>query len=309
MSNFSDPAFKIKTDEETDIYGRFIIEPMERGYGHTIGNSLRRVLLVSLPGAAVTTVKIEGAKHQFQTLAGLKEDIVELILNIKKLRVKLSSVDKATLTLEASGPGVITAADIQAPSEVEVVNKDLVLANLTDKKSDLNIEMVVEKGYGYSLGEERKSGAVGVLAVDASFTPVVRVNYLVESTRVGRVTDYDRLIIEIWTDGTISPSEALKTASKILVSYFLQIYEPRVAIEDVNVAVTPTVSDDVLKMLVEELDLPVRLENALKNGGIETVGQLLGTQHKDLLRIKNFGAKSLAVVEEKLREKGVALSI
>jgi len=304
-----DPIFKVKTDEQTDTYGRFTIEPLETGYAHTLGNALRRVLLSSLPGAAVTSVVIDGVKHQFQTLEGLKEDIVELVLNLKKLRVKLSDGQKAVIHLDVTGPREITAKDIETPSEVEVVNKDLYLGTLSDKKSRLAAEITVEQGYGYALAEEHKTGTIGVIPLDATFTPVIRVNYRQEATRVGRQTNFDRLVIEIWTDGTVSPAEAMKLAAKTLVSYFLQVYEPKAEASEVNVAVTPTVSDDVLKMLIEELDLPTRLENALKNGGIETVGQLLGTPRKELLKIKNLGGKSLSIVEEKLREKGVALNV
>lgn len=305
----NDPNFKVKADSETADYARFIFEPLVQGYGHTLGNALRRVLLSSLPGAAVTSIKIDGVKHQFQTLPGLKQDIVELVLNIKKLRLKLADVESAKIKLEVSGPKEVTAADIEKSSDVEVINSDLYLATLADKKAKLSIEMTVEKGYGYSLADERKTDAVGVLVTDAAYSPIVRVNYTVEVARVGRMTNFDKLVLEVWTDGTIAPSEALKSAGKILVSYFLQVYEPKAVIEEANVAVTPTVSDDVLKMLIEELDLPVRLENTLKKGGIETVGQLLGTPRKDLLKIKNFGAKSFGIVEEKLREKGVALNI
>ncbi len=304
-----EPTFKIKIDKEDGNYGRFVLEPLERGYGHTLGNALRRVLLSSLPGAAVTSVMIDGVKHQFQTVDGLKEDVVGLILNLKRLQLRLVDSERAVLHLDATGPGTVTAADIESSSSVEILNKDLYLGTLADKKAKLSMEITVEKGYGYSLADERKTDEVGLLILDASFSPVRRVNYTVESARVGRVTNLDKLVIEIWTNGAVAPSEALKLASKLLVSYFLQIYEPKAQAEEVNVAVTPTVSDDVLKMLIEELDLPVRLENALKNGGIETVGQLLGTPRKDLLKIKNFGVKSFSIVEEKLREKGVALSI
>ncbi|MCL4397798.1 DNA-directed RNA polymerase subunit alpha [Patescibacteria group bacterium] len=304
-----DPVFKVKTDEQTDSYGRFVIEPLETGYAYTLGNALRRVLYSSLPGAAVTSVTIDGVKHQFQTLAGLQEDVVEFVLNLKKLRVRLLDGDKATIRLEATGPGEVTAASIEDTSAVEIANKDLYLGTLADKKAKLSATITVEKGYGYSLADERRSGVIGVIPLDATFTPVVRVNYRQESTRVGRQTNLDRLVIEIWTDGTIAPYDALKQAAKLLASYFLQIYEPKADISETTVAVTPTVSDDVLKMLIEELDLPTRLENALKNGGIETVGQLLGTPRKDLLKVKNLGGKSLGIVEEKLREKGVALSV
>ncbi len=305
-----DPVFKIKTDEVTDTFGRFIIEPLETGYAYTLGNALRRVLLSSLSGAAVTSVTIDGVKHQFQTLAGLQEDIVEFVLNLKKLRVRLTGGDKATVRLEATGPGEVTAKAIEESSDVEIINKDLYLGTLADKKSKLSATITIEKGYGYSLNDEHTGDQeMGVIPLDATFTPILRVNYRQESTRVGRQTNLDRLVLELWTDGTINPTEAVREAAKILTSYFLQIYEPKAEISESSVAVTPTVSDDVLKMLIEELDLPTRLENALKNGGIETVGQLLGTPRKELLKVKNLGGKSLGVVEEKLREKGVALAI
>src|SRR3989344_2423421 len=304
-----DPNFKVITEEQTDTYGRFAIEPLDTGYAHTLGNALRRVLLSSLPGAAVTSVTIDGVKHQFQTLEGLREDIVEFVLNLKKLRVRLEGGDKAILRLEATGPGKVTASDIKAPSNVEVVNKDLHLGTLADKKSSLSAQIMVEEGFGYSLADERKTGTIGVIPLDAAFSPIVRVNYRQEATRVGRQTNLDRLVIEVWTDGTVSPHDAIKRAAKILVGLFLQLYEPKAEMGQASVAVTHTVSDDVLKMLIEELDLPTRLENALKNGGIETVGQLLGTPRKDLLKIKNLGGKSLGIVEEKLREKGVALNV
>ncbi|OGG05578.1 DNA-directed RNA polymerase subunit alpha [Candidatus Gottesmanbacteria bacterium RIFCSPHIGHO2_01_FULL_42_12] len=305
----TDPNFKVKVNTDSQTYAKFVFEPLVQGYGHTLGNALRRVLLSSLSGAAVTSVKIDGVKHVFQALPGLKEDIVELSLNLKKLRLKLIDADRAVIKLEAGGPGDVTAAQIEESAEVEVVNKDLYLGNLADKKAKLSAELTVEKGLGYSLSDERKTDAVGVIVLDAAFSPVVRVNYTVETARVGRTANFDRLVLEVWTDGSLTPAEALKSASKILVSYFMQVFEPKADVFDVNVAVTPTISDDVLKMLIEELDLPVRLENTLKKGGIETVGQLLGTPRKDLLKIKNFGAKSFGIVEEKLREKGVAVNI
>lgn len=306
-----DANFKIKTELENETYGRFVIEPLETGYAHTLGNALRRVLLSSLPGAAVILVSIDGVKHQFQTLAGLREDIVEFVLNLKKLRVRLNEGDKAVLRLEATGPGEVTAKSVEETSAVEILNKDLVLGTLADKKSKISAELTVGKGFGYVPAEEHRTGVVGDIPLDATFTPVLRVNYREEATRVGRQTNLDRLVLEVWTDGTIAPLEAVKQAAKILASYFLQVYEPKMqaAGDTVSVAVSPTVSDDVLKMLIEELDLPTRLENALKNGGIETVGQLLGTPRKQLLEVKNLGGKSLGIVEEKLREKGVALSV
>lgn len=302
------PNFKLETKVEEQDYGKFVIEPLSPGFGNTLGNALRRVLLTALPGAAATSVKISGVKHQFSTLPGLKEDIIELILNIKGLRLKLDG-DRATLKLLSYGPGEVRADQIEAPSEVEIVNKDLYLGSLSDKKSKLEIEMQVESGFGYTLAEERKISTIGVIPIDAIFTPVVRVNYKVEETRVGRQTNLDKLTLEIWTDGTIAPKDALFEAAKILTSYFLQVYEPKVQTPDEGIAITPSVSEDVLKMSVEELDLPTRIYNSLINGGIETVGQLLGTPKKELNQIRNLGGKSITIIEEKLREKGVALNV
>jgi DNA-directed RNA polymerase subunit alpha len=303
------PNFKIESEEEKG-YGRFIIEPLEQGYGHTLGNALRRVMLTSLPGAAVTKIKIDGVKHQFSTLEGLKEDIVEFILNIKKIRLVNHKEGKVELKIKVNGPKQITAGDIEPNPDVDIVNPDLYLGTLADKEHKLSAVLTVESGFGYSLSEERESEEIGVIPLDALFSPVTRVNYKIEATRVGRATDFDKLILEIWTDGTIEPKEALKFAAKNLVAYFMQVYEPRVQTEEASdVVVTPMISDEILKMTVEELDLPTRITNSLKNGNIETVGQLLGTPRKDLLKMKNLGAKSLTTVEEKLREKGVALTI
>lgn len=303
-----DPKFKFVAEEETANYGRFIIEPLEQGYGNTLGNALRRVLLTSLEGAAITTVRIEGIKHEFSTLEGLKEDIVELVLNFKKLRLKLFSDKPVKLNISVKGQKKITAADIQTSADAEIVNKDLYLGSLTDKNAKFEAELSVEKGYGYSLAEERKTGIIGLIPLDATFTPVTQVNYRIEATRLGRMTNLDKLILEVWTDGTLTPGEAVKEASKILVSHFLQIYEPK-AVLDEGVAVSPQISEEVLKMTIDDLDLPIRIINSLKKGGIETIGQLLGTPRQDLERIKNLGAKSLVIVEEKLREKGVALTV
>lgn len=303
------PNFKIKPEIEKDDYGRFIIEPLQRGYGQTLGNSLRRVLLTSIPGAAITSVKISGVPHQFSSLPGLKEDIVELILNFKKIRLKLHGEKSAVLKLSVSGPKEVTAREIETPPEVEIVNKDLYLASIADKRTKLEMELTAEPGMGYSLSEERKIDTVGIIPIDAAFTPVVRVNYKVEATRVGQMTNLDKLIFEVWTDGTISPIDTIKEAAKILTAFFIQVYEPKAVVEEAGIAVTPAISEEVLKMTIEELDLPTRIFNSLVNGGISTVGQLLGTPKKELLKIKNLGTKSLSVVEEKLREKGVALSV
>ncbi len=304
-----DPNFQIKVDVDKPGFGKFSIEPLEQGYGQTLGNSLRRVLLSSLSGAAIVSAKIEGVKHQFSALPGMKEDVVEFLMNLKKVRLMAESSEPVTMTIAKKGSGEVTAGDIEAPAGITIVNPDLVLAHLSDKKASLEATLVVEKGMGYVSADERHFDEVGVMSVDALFSPVTRVNYRVEATRVGRMTNLDRLVMEIWTDGAISALDALKSAAKILVSYFMQVVEPKAEGAAESVAVAPTISDEVLKMRIEELDIPTRIVNALGNGGIETIGQLLGTQRADLMKIKNLGTKSLAVVEEKLREKGVALTV
>lgn len=303
-----EPNFSIKTESESVEYGKFIIEPLDQGYGHTLGNSLRRVLLTSLKGTAVTKVKIEGVKHQFSTLTGLKEDIVQFILNIKKIKFHTQFDKPLQVTLSAKGPKKVYAGDIKS-SEVEVINKDLYLGELTSNKAKLEMELTVESNVGFVTAEEvEEKNELGVIIVDALFSPVRRVNYKVEATRVGRMTNLDKLILDVWTDGSITSSDAMKQAAKILVSYFLQIYEPKAKTSE-GVAVTPTISEEILKMTLEELDLPTRIVNALHNGGIDTVGQLLGTPKKELYKIKNLGSKSITIIEGILREKGIALTI
>ncbi len=304
-----DPNFTIKTEVEKAGYGMFVIEPLEQGYGHTLGNSLRRVLLASLPGAAITSIKVAGVPHQFSTLAGLKEDVVELILNLKKVRLSMEGGEPAVLKLNKKGVTAVTAGDFDVPAGVEIVNQDLVIANLTDKKAELDLEATVEKGFGYVQADERHVDEIGRIPMDSLFSPVIRVNYRVDATRVGRMTNLDKLVMEIWTDETVSPFDALKSASKVLVSYFLQVYEPKARVSEDAVVVTPSISDEILKMRIEELDIPTRIVNALARGSIETIGQLLGTPRVELMKIKNLGAKSLSIVEEKLREKGVALTV
>ena len=305
----ADPNFSIKTEVEEKAYGRFFIEPLAQGYGQTLGNSLRRVLLTSLSGAAITSVKIEGVKHQFSTLAGLKEDIVELLLNVKKIRLTIESGEKVTLKLTKKGPGEVTAGDIEAPAGVTIVNPELVLGTLADKKSELVMELTAETGFGYVTADEHHVDEVGVISVDSLYSPISRVNYRVEATRVGRMTNLDKLVMEVWTDGTKSPLDALKNAAKILVSYFAQVYEPKVQGVEEAVIAAPSISDEVLKMRIEELDIPTRIVNALGNGNIETIGQLLSAPKEDLMKIKNLGTKSLTIIEEKLKEKGVTLSL
>lgn len=303
-----DPTFKIKIDVDKLDFGKFSLEPLDQGYGQTLGNSLRRVLLSSLPGSAITSAKIEGVKHQFATIAGMKEDVVEFLLNLKKVRLTIDGDKAVTLSLTKQGQGVVTAGDIDAPAGVTIVNKELELCTLSDKKSMLEAELTAEKGFGYVATEEKHIDEIGRIPLDALYSPVSRVNYRVEATRVGRMTNLDRLVMEVWTDGTISPITAVKQAAKILVAYFQQVYEPKTGVDETSPVAT-VVSDEILKMRIEELDIPTRIVNALSNGGIETVGQLLGTPRGEVIKIKNLGAKSLSIVEEKLREKGVTLTV
>ncbi|MDO8487305.1 MAG: DNA-directed RNA polymerase subunit alpha [Candidatus Curtissbacteria bacterium] len=296
---------EIQTEKETADFGKFIIEPLDQGYGHTIGNALRRVLLSSLPGAAITQLKIAGVRHQFSGVAGMSEDIVELILNLKKVRLQITEDKPVKLNLEVKGPKVVTAGDIEKAAGCQIVNPSLVIAHLADSKAKLSARLVAEAGSGYSLAEERKTDEIGVIPIDANFSPIIHANYKVEATRVGRLTNYDKLTLEITTDGTIKPSDALKSAAKILVDYFTTIREPQVVgrKEKAPKAVPP--SDELLKTSLEELDLPVRLTNSLKTGKIETIGDFLNRDKKDLLKMKNMGPKSITQVEEKLRERGV----
>jgi len=218
-----EPTFKIKEEKVTEEYGEFVIEPLEPGYGHTLGNALRRVLLISIPGAAVTSVKISGAKHKFSTVPGLKENLVDFLLNVKGLNLKLlDTKSEATVRLSVKGEREITAKDLELPEDVEVVNKDHYLGFLSDKKGKLDMELTVERGMGYSLSEERRTSALGIIPTDAIFTPIRRVNYEVSATRVGRQTNLDKLTLKIWTNGVITPREALDESAKILTTYFIK---------------------------------------------------------------------------------------
>lgn len=304
----TEPIFKIKEENITQDYGEFVIEPLEPGFGHTLGNALRRVLLVSIPGASVTTVKISGAKHKFSTVPGLKENLVDFLLNIKGLNLRLlDSKEQSTVKLSIKGPKEITAKDLELPEDVEVVNKDHYLGFLSDKKAKLDMELTVERGMGYSLAEERKISTLGVMPVDAIYTPIRRVNYEISATRVGRQTNLDKLTLKIWTNGVVGPREALDNAAKILASYFFQVYEPKVAVVSESPVAHSGIAEGVLKLTIDELDLPTRIYNSLRNGGIETIGQLLDTPRKELISMRNMGGKSIGAIEEKLREKGISL--
>jgi len=302
-----EPNFIIKTEVDKPGYGMFVIEPLEQGYGHTLGNSLRRVLLSSLSGAALTSVKIAGVPHQFSTLEGLKEDVVELILNLKKVRLSMEDGEGGVIKLSKKGSGTVTAGDFEVPAGIKIVNSDLVIATLSDKKATLELEATVAKGYGYVQTAEQQVDELGRIPMDSLFSPVVRVNYRVDATRVGRMTNLDKLVMEIWTDETVSPTDALKSAARGLVAFFTQVYDPKEKVEEEDDAEKSAISDEVLKMRIEELDIPTRIVNAFARGGIETISQLLNTPKADLLKIKNLGAKSLSIVEEKLKEKDVEL--
>lgn len=303
-----EPNFKVTEEEAGENFGRFVIEPLEPGYGHTLGTAIRRVLLISIPGSAVTSVKITGAKHKFSTIPGIKENVIDLLLNIKGLNFKLlNSKDQSSVKLSISGQKEVKGGDLDLPEDVEIVNPDYYLATLADKKSKLEMEMTVERGYGYSLAEERKSSSLGVIPTDAIFTPVRRVNFQVTATRVGRQTNLDKLILEIWTNGVVSPRDALDQAAKTLSSYFHQVFEPKEVDEEETDSTKNDIMDGVLKLTIDELDLPTRIYNSLRNGGIETIGQLIETPRKELNLMRNMGGKSISIIEEKLKEKGIEI--
>ncbi|MDP3974212.1 MAG: DNA-directed RNA polymerase subunit alpha [Candidatus Daviesbacteria bacterium] len=296
--------FKVKTEQSSDNSAKLSIEPLEAGFGHTLGNSLRRVLLTVLGGGAVTSIKIDGVAHQFSTIDGIKEDVIEIILNIKKIRPKVYSDSPIKLKIKTSGKKEVKAKDLEIEGDGEIVNGDQHIATLTSANAKLNLEMIAEKGKGYSQAEERKTNQMGVIVIDALFSPIVAVNYSVEPTRVGRSTDFDKLILDITTDGTIKPIEALNETAKILSESFKNIYEPQIEEEEDE---TPKISEEILKLTVEELDLPVRITNALKAIEIETIEDLINIPRAQLLKAKNLGAKSLSMISEKLTERGLSL--
>lgn len=302
-----EPIFTTSVQNEKADYAKLVIEPLKQGYGHTFGNALRRVLLGALSGAAITNIKIKGVRHQFSTLEGMDQDIVQLILNLKTLRFKLDNIDKETLKLEVSGPKEVKAKDIALPVGVTISNPDTYLCNLADKKASLSVEITVETGQGYSPAEERKSDRLGIIPVDALFSPIKRVNHTIENTRVGRRTDFDKLILEIWTDGTITPQDALVKAAQILVEHFNQIINP-VEIAKLETETEPSYkANETLNLTVEELDLPTRIANALRKGGYKTVKNLTEATEEEIIKVKNLGGRSITLVQEALEKKGVSL--
>jgi DNA-directed RNA polymerase subunit alpha len=302
---------KVERIDEARNYGKFAIGPLERGFGTTIGNALRRVLLSSLSGAAVTSIRITDVLHEFSEIEGVREDVIQVMLHLKKLRMILFDVDIAHLHLEVSGEGTVTAADIICPPEVEIINPDLYLFSVDSKKADLEIDLTVERGRGYSPANERGDHLpIGELTVDAIFTPVRKVNWTIGSARVGQSTDYDRLELEIWTDGTISPEQAMSDSSKILIEhlrYIAGISEELLSVPIQQAEPVPTVNSEAAEMPIENLDLTVRVFNSLKRTGVTTVGdvlELLDKGEEAILAIRNFGEKSLIELKQAMADKG-----
>jgi DNA-directed RNA polymerase subunit alpha len=300
---------KIEREAVAQNYGKFVVSPLEAGYGITIGNALRRILLSSLDGAAVTSIRITDVPHEFSEIPGVREDVLQFMLNLKKLRLIVHEGDSARLRLEVKGEGVVTAADIIAPAEIEIVNPELYLLTVDDDKAYLEIEMNVERGRGYSPSDERGRLPIGELPTDAIFNPVRRVNYEVGRARVGQDTSFDRLILEIWTDGTIKPEEALSSSAQILMAHLRDI--GGVTEESLMIAAQeeeePRVANEVYETPIENLDLTVRVFNSLKRTGITNVGEVLDMLEKGeeaMLSIRNFGEKSLEELKERLMEKG-----
>ncbi len=299
----------------TDTYAKFVAEPFEAGYGHTLGNSLRRVLLSSLEGAAITSVRIEGASHEFTSLPGVVEDVVDIILNLKKVKFKAPDHETRTVTLSVTKEGAITAADLQLVQGIEVVNPDQHIATL-DKKQKFEAEFEVKVGRGFATGDENKSSdqPIGVIAIDSIFSPVTRVKYAVENTRVGQRTDYDKLILDIWTDGRITPDEALLQASAILrhhLDVFVGYDDTKVEFDETpeEVSQENTRLKKLLNMSVNEIELSVRAANCLNNANITTVGQLAMKTEAEMLKYRNFGKKSLNEIKDKLQQLGLGLGM
>lgn len=302
---------KVERVAEARNYGKFAISPLERGFGTTIGNALRRVLLSSLEGAAITSVRITDVLHEFSEIEGVREDVIQIILQLKQLRMILFDVDVAHLHLEVSGEGTVTAADIICPPEVEIVNPDLYLFTVDSGKVDLEMDLTVEHGRGYLPANNRNDNLpIGELPVDAIFTPVRKVNWTIGSARVGQSTDYDRLMLEIWTDGTVSPEQAMSDSSKILIDhlrFIAGISEELLSVPIEQAEPQPVVNNEAAEMPIENLDLTVRVFNSLKRTGITTVAdvlELLDKGEEAILAIRNFGEKSLVELREKLVEKG-----
>ena len=314
MLNFENPNIEIVEISEDKKYGRFVVEPLERGYGITLGNSLRRIMLSSLPGAAVSQIKIEGVLHEFSAIPGVKEDVTEIVMNIKDLAIRnnSSSDEPKTAYIEFEGEGVVTAADIQVDSDIEIINPDLVIAHLNGGNDcKLYMELTITKNRGYISADKNKTPdtPIGKIAVDSIYTPVERVNMTVEDTRVGQVTDYDKLTLDVYTNGTMGPDEAVSMAAKVLselLNLFVNLSEAAM-----DLSVIADKPDDstgkTLEMSIDELELSVRSYNCLKRAGINTVAELCDKSPDDMMKVRNLGRKSMEEVEQKLSELGLSL--
>ena len=311
MIEFEKP--NIHKVEETDNYGKFVVEPLERGYGTTLGNSLRRVMLASLPGAAITSIQIDGVLHEFSTVQGVTEDVTQIILNLKQVALKIDSEDAKDLEIDVKGPAEVTAADIQGDGDVTILNSDLHIATVSDG-AELHVKMTADKGRGYSSADDNKTRmeglAIGVLPIDSIYTPIERVNYTVENTRVGQSNDYDKLTLDVWTNGSLTPTEAISLAAKILTEHltmFVNLTE-EAQVTQVMVEREETHQEKVLDKTIEELDLSVRSYNCLKRAGINTVQELINKTPEDMMKVRNLGRKSLDEVLAKLKELGLSLN-
>ena len=312
MFDFERPNIEVAEISEDKKYGRFVVEPLERGYGITLGNSLRRIMLSSLPGAAVSQVKIDGVLHEFSSIPGVKEDVTEIIMNIKSLAIKNSSDtnEPKTAYIDFEGEGVVKASDIQVDSDIEIMNPDQVIATLSGGK--LYMELTITKGRGYISADKNKSAElpIGVIAVDSIYTPVERVNVTVENTRVGQITDYDKLTLDVYTNGTLVPDEAVSLAAKVLsehLNLFIDLSENAKTAE-VMVEKEDDEKEKVLEMSIDELELSVRSYNCLKRAGINTVEELTNKTSEDMMKVRNLGRKSLEEVLAKLKELGLQLT-
>lgn len=309
MIEFEKP--NIHKVEETDSYGKFVVEPLERGYGTTLGNSLRRVLLASLPGAAITSIQIDGVLHEFSTVEGVTEDVTQIILNLKKVSLKLDSEEQKDLEIDVKGPAEVTAGDIQGDGEVEVLNPDLYIATVADG-AELHIRMTADKGRGYLSANDNKARmddlAIGVLPIDSIYTPIERVNYTVENARVGQRNDYDKLTLDVWTDGSLTPTEAVSLGAKILTEHLAMFVNLTEEAQNAQVMVEKeeTHKEKMLEMTIEELDLSVRSYNCLKRAGINTVKELTDRTEADMMKVRNLGQKSLEEIKLKLNDLGVS---
>ncbi|MCI5947421.1 MAG: DNA-directed RNA polymerase subunit alpha [Oscillospiraceae bacterium] len=311
MIGIEKPRIEFTDSMEDAAYGAFVVEPLERGFGTTLGNSLRRVLLSSLPGYAITSVKIDGILHEFSTIPNVKEDVTEIVLNLKGVILKIHGDGPKIMYIEANGSGEITAGDIKADSEVEILNPEHHIATL-DADAHVAMELTADKGRGYVSSDRNKQlldPAIGVIAIDSIYTPVLKVNYTVDNTRVGQITDYDKLTIEVWTDGTISAKEAVSLAAKILTEHlnlFVDLSD-EVSNTEIMVVKDDSAKEKVLEMTIEELDLSVRSFNCLKRAGINTVEDLINKTEEDMMRVRNLGRKSLDEVVAKLASLGFTL--